>query len=209
MRTRLSVLLDPERDILAEDAVYRATNFSKFTQKLEMLRRLARENIEVAKENYKSAYDDGHTFTPFQVGSAVYVYNPVMKKGQKSKKLKNDLLDGPMYVEKVLANNTYILRNAGNSKKYKTPIHGSRLVSYHGHIRDPFTHKLATGLDLEDGNNNVEETDENMFQNSKSETNAVDAQSEEALVPQRSTSTDENDRNGMQKIIGLRVPIKL
>jgi hypothetical protein len=88
IRSRLTALLDPTKDIITEDSVGRPEKFDQFVKSLEMLRKIARDNTDVTIGDYKKAYDEGGKFSDFRIGQPVFVYNNVQKKDQKSKKLK-------------------------------------------------------------------------------------------------------------------------
>lgn len=135
MNNAFDILLADQSDL--DENKFTTQYMQNFRQHLEVLRKAARQNIEDKNTALTDAYDgmDNRQF-PWTEGMPCYVYNTLLAADQKRKFRKNNLL-GPFYIQKVLGNDTFILRTEDDSKLLKHPIHRNKLVRYNHFLRDP------------------------------------------------------------------------
>ena len=65
MRTNLSVLLDPDEYAKIANTAKRIDKMDEFVKDIEMLKSIAKQNIETATANYKAVYDNSAHYTNF------------------------------------------------------------------------------------------------------------------------------------------------
>jgi len=134
--TAFAILLQQPEE--CDETLFTTEYMNRFRQHLETLRTVARENIQDQNVKIVDAYDGAKKKAAYKhpIGSPVFVNINIVPKGQQFKYRKINLMV-PMYIEKQLANNTYIIRSDDNSKLIKKPVHGDHLVKYNGYLRDP------------------------------------------------------------------------
>ena len=102
----------------------------KVIKKIELIRKVARENVEASQETSKSKYDVKSRATDYKVGDRVLLYCPRVP-ASKSPKLWNRYWTGPYYICEKVGNVNYAIRNCETQKRVNHPVHSDRLKPYH------------------------------------------------------------------------------
>ena len=105
---------------------------SELQEKLEEIHQFARVRMRVASDRMKRRYDIGTSRAVFDVGDAVWLYNPKRRKGV-SPKLSCDW-EGPYLVLKRVNELLYRVRKSANAKP--RVVHRNRLWRYLGDTID-------------------------------------------------------------------------
>ena len=100
-------------------------------KKLQLVRKLAKHNMERQQRINKRRHDMNSRIPPFRVGQRVYL--SVEKVPAKASRKLYNRYSGPYYIMYRSPNHSYKLRNCGTNKVLKYPVHASRLKAY----RDP------------------------------------------------------------------------
>lgn len=129
------------KDGMNQDAKTHVTNLMKH---LKLVREIATQNIQHARQKQKEQYDKTSKEPNFSVGQSVLLHKPHVPKGL-SPKLHNPW-DGPYYITAECPNNTYSLRKCSNTKAVKSRIHANRLK----HFENPDFRKVLDPPPLTD-----------------------------------------------------------
>lgn len=100
----------------------------RLAQTLEAARKTALESTLELQSRNKKHYDAGTTTPSYAAGHLVWVFNPVVPRGQKPKIYRK--YTGPYYITSKVAEHTYKLRHAQTNKELKHPVNADRLKPY-------------------------------------------------------------------------------
>lgn len=112
----------PEEELTTNDYVKR------LTQTLESARQTAIDNTLDLQARNKKHYDVGTKTPTYKPGDRVWLFNPVVPRGQKPKLYRR--FEGPYYITCRVAEHTFKLRNAATNKELRHPAHADRLKPY-------------------------------------------------------------------------------
>ena len=99
---------------------------NKLIERLTLIRRLARENVERHQERYKARYDAKAVLPSYKLGDKVWLYSPKVPK-ERSPKLWNNYWQGPYYICEKVGEVNYTVRHAKTHKRVNYPVHVERL----------------------------------------------------------------------------------
>lgn len=115
-------------DVTFEIPFVRGEDYAQSLQeKLELARKVAKENIEKAGERNKKYYDRKHREVTFKVGQQVLVYYPRQMVGTTNKFLHK--FRGPFVIQEVLPNNLVIVRDINGRANKKVNIRNLKVFN--------------------------------------------------------------------------------
>ena len=129
----------------------------KLLPKLEVMRKVAKQNVEEYQQRYKKQYDKNSEPSDYAPGTRVLLYNPKVPPGKTSKLWRK--FQGPYYVTMKVGPCNYILRDCKTHAAIPHPVHADRLKRYT--VRNMFENRdQSTGRDGEQSNNDADHSDE-------------------------------------------------
>ena len=117
----ISLMVEPEEVATARK------HLPTVVKNLEIFHKVAKDNMQIAKEKMKEYYDRNCKQTTFELGDHVWVYIPVTKV-KMSKKLAHHWV-GPYYLVEKITPVTFRVRTAEN-KLVKGPVHVNRMKPF-------------------------------------------------------------------------------
>lgn len=100
----------------------------RLVRTLESARQAALESTLELQARNKKQYDIGTQAPTYALGDLVWMFNPVVPRGQKPKLYRK--FTGPFYVTSKIGEKTYKLRHAHNNKEIKHPVNADRLKPF-------------------------------------------------------------------------------
>lgn len=113
---------------LPEESHTTSEYVKQLTRTLESARQAAMEGTLELQARNKKNYDVGTKTPTYAPGSLVWVFNPVVPRGQKAKIYRK--FTGPYYITSQIAEHTYKLRHAHTNKELKHPVNADRLKPF-------------------------------------------------------------------------------
>ena len=119
-----------------------AEHRARIVEALENARRIVQSNTQLAQQRMKENYDKTSAPAPFEIGSKVWVYTPMKRKGLSKKLMHN--YHGPYRVVAKLSPVHFKLRTLDN-RPVSVPVHANRLNTYY----DPADRPIAPPRDYD------------------------------------------------------------
>lgn len=157
MKLPIDVSLVPQQNILKAPKEH----IQDILKKIEVTRKIARENLQIVRDEMKEKHDQRASDIEFKRGQYVLLKQDHIAPGKK-KKLEAKWT-GPYYIVSKLNHDTYVIRNCETHKEHSSPVNISRLKLSRD-IRPPADEIPEGFFDPSDETENTQSSQENTHQ---------------------------------------------
>ena len=155
--TQMVLPLDNELEVPSSGKFVDAEAYLKqLLPKVQVMRKIAQENIEQSQIQSKAQYDKNAKEPVYEIGDRVWLSNQIVPKGQ-SKKLVQKWI-GPYFITAKKGPCNYIMKDCKTFKEINHPVHSNRLKPYNDD-RDIFANRDRTDRDSQDVSNDNQDND--------------------------------------------------
>ena len=191
--TEMRLPIDNELNIPSSGKYKDADEYIKrMLPKIEMMRKIAQENVTTGQERYKTNYDKTSAPPSYETGDRVWLHDPTTLKGQ-SKKLKIRW-EGPFYITAKVGPCNYLIRRCDTHKEMSHAVHSDRLKRYHE--RDEQPGEAQTDTDTE--------ADENSFDDETTPVKTTDKKEPIVTGPRDNPVACNNSWHPVKQLLGVK-----